>query len=90
MRYPLSFATLAAMPRTARIDISGILQHVMVRGIEKSDIFLEDDDKTLFVERLSKLIIATGTECLTWSLMEANGKSFPKHEASSAILQTAY
>jgi REP element-mobilizing transposase RayT len=57
------------MPRTARIDIPGLLQHVMVRGIEKSDIFLEDDDKTLFVERLSKLLIATGTECLAWSLM---------------------
>jgi len=57
------------MPRTARIDIPGLLQHVMVRGIEKRDIFLDDDDKTLFVERLSKLLIATGTECLAWALM---------------------
>jgi putative transposase len=37
------------MPRTARIDIPGLLQHVMVRGIEKRDIFLDDDDRTLFV-----------------------------------------
>jgi len=57
------------MPRTARIDIPGLLQHVMVRGIEKRDIFLDDEDKTLFVERLSKLLIATGTECLAWALM---------------------
>lgn len=57
------------MPRTARIDIPGLLQHVMVRGIEKRDIFLDDDDKTLFLERLSKLLIATGTECLAWALM---------------------
>ncbi|MBW6512510.1 MAG: transposase [Desulfuromonadaceae bacterium] len=57
------------MPRTARIDIPGLLQHVMVRGIEKRNIFLGDDDKALFVERLSKLLIATGTECLAWALM---------------------
>ncbi len=41
----------------------------MVRGIEKRDIFLDDDDKTLFVKRLSKLLIATGTDCLAWALM---------------------
>ncbi|MFA7405293.1 MAG: transposase [Pelobacteraceae bacterium] len=57
------------MPRTARIDIPGLLQHVMVRGIEKRDIFLDDDDKALFLERLSKLLIATGTDCLAWALM---------------------
>jgi len=51
------------MPRTARIDIPGLLQHVMVRGIEKRDIFLDDDDKALFLERLSKFLIATGTDC---------------------------
>lgn len=57
------------MPRTARIDIPGLLQHVMVRGIEKRDIFLDEDDKALFVERLSKLLIATGTDCLAWAVM---------------------
>ncbi len=57
------------MPRTARIDIPGLLQHVMVRGIEKRDIFLDDEDKALFVERLSKLLVSTGTECLAWALM---------------------
>ncbi len=57
------------MPRSARIDIPGLLQHVMVRGIEKRDIFLDDDDKALFIERLSKLLIATGTDCLAWALM---------------------
>ena len=57
------------MPRTARIDIPDLLQHVIVRGIERRDIFLDDDDKALFVERLSKLLIATGTDCLAWALM---------------------
>ena len=57
------------MPRNARIDIPGLLQHVMVRGIEKRDIFLNNDDSTLFIERLSKLLIETGTDCFAWALM---------------------
>ena len=57
------------MPRSARIDIPGLLQHVIVRGIERRDIFIDEDDKVLFVERLSKLLISTGTDCLAWALM---------------------
>lgn len=56
------------MPRTARIDIPGLLQHVIVRGIERRDIFLNDDDRRLFIERLSRLLIETGTECFAWAL----------------------
>ena len=57
------------MPRSARIDIPGLLQHVIIRGIERRDIFLDDNDKLLFLERLSKLLSSTGTDCLAWSLM---------------------
>ncbi|MDA8416702.1 MAG: transposase [Betaproteobacteria bacterium] len=57
------------MPRTARIDIPGLLQHVIVRGIERRDIFFDDNDRRLFLERLSKLLAETGTECLAWALM---------------------
>jgi len=57
------------MPRTARIDIPGLLQHVIVRGIERRNIFLDDNDRRLFLERLSKLLAETGTDCLAWALM---------------------
>ncbi|SRR6266568_555481 len=57
------------MPRTARIDIPGLLQHVIVRGIERRDIFFDDNDRRLFLERLSKLLADTGTDCLAWALM---------------------
>lgn len=57
------------MPRSARIDIPDLLQHVIVRGIERRDIFLDDDDRQLFVERLAKLLVETGTDCLAWALM---------------------
>lgn len=57
------------MPRTARLDIPGLLQHVIVRGIEKRDIFLDDDDRELFVDRLSALLKQTDTRCYAWALM---------------------
>ena len=57
------------MPRAARLDIPGLLQHVIVRGIEKRDIFLDDVERGYFVKRLSQLLLETGTECLAWVLM---------------------
>jgi len=57
------------MPRAARLDIAGVLQHVIVRGVERRDIFLDDDDRQSFLDRFSSLLIQTGTECLAWSLM---------------------
>jgi hypothetical protein len=35
------YACLASMPRQARKDIPGLLQHIIVRGIERGEIFLE-------------------------------------------------
>jgi putative transposase len=46
-----------------------MLQHVMVRGIEKRDIFSDYRDRTEFVQRLSKLLVKTQTECLAWALI---------------------
>ena len=57
------------MPRSARIDIPGILQHVMVRGNEQRDIFLDDHDRESFVRRLSFLLNATGTSCFAWAIL---------------------
>jgi putative transposase len=57
------------MPRTARIDHPGLVQHVIVRGIERSDIFRDDRDRQSFLERLSRLLGETGTDCLSWALM---------------------
>ncbi|QXE90190.1 transposase [Geomonas subterranea] len=57
------------MPRFARLDAVGLLQHVMVHGIEKSDIFLDDKDRYSFLDRLSTLLVKTGTSCFAWALM---------------------
>ncbi len=57
------------MPRQARIDIPGLLQHVIVRGIERGKIFVDDIDRNLFVERLSALLAETDTDCFAWALI---------------------
>ena len=41
----------------ARLDIPGALHHIMVRGINKSAIFNDDQDKTLFLQRLGQNLI---------------------------------
>jgi putative transposase len=57
------------MPRAARIDIPDLLQHIMVRGIEKRDIFYDDTDRHAFLQRLEVLLQETGTACFAWALM---------------------
>jgi len=57
------------MPRTARIDYPGALHHIMVRGIERRSIFMDDIDRNAFVERLDKVLTKTETACFAWALM---------------------
>lgn len=57
------------MPRLARLDAPGILHHVIIRGIERKDIFRDMRDKDNFVERLSLLVPRTQTRCYAWVLM---------------------
>jgi len=57
------------MPRAARPDIPDLLQHVIVRGVDRCDIFRVDADRRRFIVNLSKLLVQTGTKCLAWSLM---------------------
>jgi len=57
------------MPRQPRLDIPNVLHHIIVRGIEKRDIFADDADKERFVARLSTLLIKGSMKCFAWSLM---------------------
>lgn len=57
------------MPRLARLDIPGLLQHVIVRGIERRDIFLDDQDREFFVKRFSSLLKETGIRCFAWAIL---------------------
>ena len=57
------------MPRLARLDIAGLLQHVIVRGIERREIFNDDHDRQLFFDRFTKLLSDTGVRCYAWALL---------------------
>ena len=57
------------MPRQARIDAPGALHHVMCRGIERRDIFRDNQDRRNFVDRLGRVVSETATSCLAWCLM---------------------
>lgn len=57
------------MPRKARIDSPGLLQHVIVRGIERQKIFRNDNDYAMFAKRFSALLTETGTACFAWALL---------------------
>lgn len=43
------------MPRGPRLDIPGVVQHVIFRGIERREIFRDDKDYKELLKRLSKL-----------------------------------
>ena len=57
------------MPRTARLDASGVLQHVMIRGIERRKIFRNSRDREDLIERLEVLCPETKTACYAWALL---------------------
>lgn len=57
------------MPRLARLDAPGVLHHIMIRGIERRNIFRNNKDRGGFLDRLSSLISDTETACYAWALM---------------------
>jgi putative transposase len=57
------------MPRKARIDATGAIQHIIIRGIERKKIFRNDADRNNFLERFGKIISETQTTCLAWALI---------------------
>lgn len=58
------------MPRQARLDAPGALHHIMVRGINKSNLFSGDKDKRRFLERLGELIVEGQCAIYAWALMD--------------------
>lgn len=57
------------MPRKSRIDITGALHHIIVRGIERRKIFEDDQDRQDFLKNLGLILEQTQTVCFAWSLM---------------------
>ena len=57
------------MPRKPRLDVPGLIYHVMGRGIERKEIFLSDADRYDFLDRLGTLLTDTATPIYAFVLM---------------------
>jgi hypothetical protein len=55
------------MPRKSRIDAPGALHHVIARGINRQQIFLDDADRKRFLDRLGNLLCEFQTDCYAWT-----------------------
>ena len=64
------------MPRRARLDAPGTLQHVIVRGIERRKIVNDAADRNNFVKRLGELSAGTKTRIYAWALMSNHAPTF--------------
>jgi len=54
------------MPRLARLDTPGLLQHVMAGGIERRELFKDDQDRKSFLERLAVFLEETQAQCYVY------------------------
>jgi putative transposase len=57
------------MPRQARLDAEGMLHHIIIRGIERRNIFRTDSDRDDFINRLTSLLPETKTLCYAWAFI---------------------
>jgi len=57
------------MPRLARLDAPGVIHHVIIRGIERREIFRDNKDRNDMLDRLAVLLPATNTSCYAWAFL---------------------
>ncbi len=60
---------MVSMPRKARIDAPGAVNHIIGRGINRQEIFSDQKDYLIFLERLGDLLTETKTSCYAWALI---------------------
>ena len=57
------------MPRQARLDYAGALQHVIARGVARTRIFDDKKDRETFLGWFGGLLKESGAQCLAWALL---------------------
>jgi putative transposase len=60
---------LGLKPKLARLDAPGFLHHIIIRGIERGQIFRDDQDRDNLIDRLSILLSETQTAYYAWAYM---------------------
>ena len=51
------------MPRLARLDAPEVVHNVIIRGIERRNIFRDNNDRNDMIDGLGDLLPATKTSC---------------------------
>jgi REP element-mobilizing transposase RayT len=57
------------MPRGPRIDYPGAIHHVIVRGVERRLVFLDDADRRELLRRIALVFAECDLPCFAWALM---------------------
>jgi len=57
------------MPGKPRLFVPGCVYHVMARGLNGMDIFVDDDDRRKFLDLYRIYNQRTGMRCYAWALM---------------------
>ena len=57
------------MSRQSRIDYPGSLHHIIIRGIDRNNIFETKEDKEDFLKRFEIVLTNTETPCYAYALM---------------------
>jgi putative transposase len=57
------------MPWKARLDTPGALHHIVVGGIERHNIFYDDNCLGDCLERLGAILVQGRTACYAWAVM---------------------
>ena len=57
------------MPRRPRSDFPGAFHHVIVRGVDRRDLFRDDEDRAAYCDQLARIFPEDGAACLAWALM---------------------
>ncbi len=52
------------------MDTPGVLHHIMIRGIERRKMVIDDKDREDMLERLTNLLPETQTACYAWVFIE--------------------
>ena len=60
------------MRRLAHLDTLGVLNHVIIRGIERRKTFRDNKDN--FLDRLETLLPDTKTTCYEWALLSNHAR----------------
>ena len=73
------------MSRKARVYNEGDYFHVMLRGINKQDIFYDDNDRERFLETIKRFSAETDVVIIAWCLMNNHVHILLKADGSPAL-----